>query len=92
MTGPAADLGDGPRCVFADKRFLVIQRFVQGGQIVLGADIAQGHADIAEEAAPFGPEDGRVAEQFLEAAIVEGKELAERAFEEGGVWLQLRVA
>ena len=58
MTRAATDLGDSPRGVFADELLGVLESRGERGQILVGADVAEGHADVAEETAALGPEDG----------------------------------
>ena len=63
--------------MFTEQRLAILRRILQGGEIVRGADITQRHADIAKKSAPFGPQDGRVAEEVFELLLVEREEFTQ---------------
>ena len=69
-----------------------MRRLLQGGEIVRRAHITQRHADIAEESAPFGPQDGRVAEEVLELPVVEREEFTQGLGQQVGARLQGGIA
>ena len=64
---------------------------MESREVVGRADIAEGDADIAQEAAALGAQDRRAAEEGFELPVVEGEEFAEwllqdvRPWPEGGV-------
>ena len=65
---------NGPLCMLRDERLGIGRRRLQRGQILRGADIAEGDADIPQEPAPFDPFDRRLAEELAEALVVQGEE------------------
>ena len=71
------DLGDGPGGVFGDEGFGILGGGGEGGEIGWGADIAEGDADIAEEAPAFDAFDGGIFEEGIESEGIEGEEVAE---------------
>lgn len=66
-----------PGGVFGDERFGVGGGFHQSGEGAGIAGVAEGDADVAEEAAAFGAEDGGVGEALFESGGVEGEEFEE---------------
>lgn len=71
---------DSPLGVFGDQGFGVGGCFFERREGGFGSDVAEGDADVAEEAAAFGAEDGGAGEFLFEGGVVEGEE-----FEEGGL-------
>ncbi len=69
------DLLDGPAGVFGNQRFGIMTGAGQGGQGGGVADISQGDADVAQQAAAFGAKDGRAVKAVFEAGVVEGQQL-----------------
>lgn len=57
--------------MFSDQRFGILRGPCQMGQGGGIPDVAQGHADISQKAAPLGPQDGRPGETGLEPGPVE---------------------
>jgi len=78
----ALDFLDCPVGVFADQGVGVVGGGIECGQVVGGTDIAEGDADIAQEARAFAAFDGRFAEEFAELLVIEGEEIAQGVFED----------
>ena len=58
--------------MLGDQRFGAGGGPLQGGQGGWAGGVAQGHADVAQEAAPFPPEQRRAGKAPLEAGLVQG--------------------
>ena len=65
------DLAEGPGGVFGDEGIVVLGELLDGGEVVGGSGVAEGDADVAEEASPFGAVDRGVAEALFEGGFVE---------------------
>ena len=63
--------------VFGDEGVGVLGGAGEGGEVVGGADVAEGDADVAEEGGEFDAADGAEAEEGGEGGGVEGEEMAE---------------
>ena len=80
---PRCDLIHGPARVLSDQ-FIHIQRSLsQRGQVLLRADIAEHHADIAQEGGAFDALDRALAKQLAELVIGQGEEVAKLPIEDG---------
>ena len=77
------DLVDGPLGVFGDEGVGVGGGLLEGGEVVHGAGVAEGHADVAEEAFAFDAFDGGFGEEGAEVLDGEGEEVAEGVVEDG---------
>ena len=75
--------------MFRNQRFRVGRGALQGGQRLCAADIAQGHADIAQESAPFGPRDRRSRKSRPESRFVQRQQFHQlRRFQSGPAMLR----
>ena len=80
------DFGDGPAGVFGDEVVIGLGGGLEGGEIVWGAGVAEGDADVAEKARAFEAFDRGLLEEIAEAVVGEGEEIAER--EAGGAFAE----
>lgn len=62
---------DGPEGVFGDEGFGIVGGAFEGGEGGGVADVAEGDADVAEDAAAFGAEHGSASEALLEGGGVQ---------------------
>lgn len=63
---------------------------LEGGEIFGCSSIAEGDADVAQEARAFGSFDGRLAEEAAELEIGEGEEVTKSVFEDCFAGMELR--
>jgi hypothetical protein len=68
----AADLAERPGGVAADERVGIVERAGQGRNGGRIAQVAQGNADVAEEAGAAGSFEGRVRESLVERVLGQG--------------------
>lgn len=78
-----SDLFDSPLGVFGDEFVGVLGGLSKGGEVVGGAGVAKGDADVAEEAGAFGALDGGFAEEAAEFEVAESEEVAQAVVENG---------
>jgi len=81
-------LGNGPGGVFGDEGIFFGGGFLQGGEVFGGAGVAEGDADVAEEAVAFDTLDGRFCEEGAEGVGVEGEEGAEGVLKDFGTGVE----
>ena len=86
---PAGDFLDGPVGVFGDEGVGVLGGSLEGREVFAGSRIAEGDANVAEEAGAFGALDGRLAEEATEFLVGEGEEVAQGVLEDGLARMEL---
>ena len=67
---------DGPKGVLGDEWFVIVRGAFKGRQRGSIARIAEGHADVAQQAAAFGSKHGRAGKTLAEPGFIQLKELA----------------
>ena len=77
------DLSDGPSGVLGDEGIGVGGGAGEGGQIVRGAGVAKGDADVAEETRALDAFDGRLRKQGAERCVIENEKIAQAVLENG---------
>ena len=82
IRGSFLDAAHGPLRVFGDEWLGVLSGALQCGEVVAGADVAEGDADVAQEAAGLDGLDGRAGEEGAKCGIVQREEIAERCVHE----------
>ncbi|MEN9974537.1 MAG: hypothetical protein RLZZ282_543 [Verrucomicrobiota bacterium] len=77
------DSSDSPSGVFGDEGIGVGGGAGKGGQIVLGAGVTKGDADVAEETRALDAFDGRLRKQGAERCVIENEKIAQPILENG---------
>lgn len=85
---PLVDFANGPLSVFGHERGFVVGGGVEGWEIVLTAGVAEGDADVSQEAVAFDSFDGGLREEGSELLKVESEEVAEAMFKEAGAGVE----
>lgn len=89
---PLVDFPNGPLGVFGHEGGLVVGGGVEGWKIVLIAGVAEGDADVSQEAVAFDSFDGRLREEGSELLKVESEEVAEAMLKEAGSGVEAGLA
>jgi len=85
---PLVDFANGPLGVFGHEGGLVVGGGVEGWEIILTAGVAEGDADVSQEAIAFDSFDGGLREEGPELLKVESEEVAEAMVKEAGAGVE----
>lgn len=78
---PMSDLFHGPFGMLRNERVRGMSGFLEGGKVRCCSGVAEGNADVSEEAVVLDALDGRLGEEGAEVFHGEGEKVAESVVE-----------